>query len=105
MENPSLRYLKELSKGNRNLESKIFNLMLEELFQECSTYQKAVVTKNFYWASEIVRNIKHKIVFFEMWEALSLAEKHEEALLSAKLKHHKEFLEFINSLLKLLPER
>tara|TARA_R110002020_G_scaffold437949_1_gene648302 strand:+ start:600 stop:914 length:315 start_codon:yes stop_codon:yes gene_type:complete len=104
VETPSSRYLKEFSNGNRNFEMKILNILLEELPKEYFTYEKAVMSKNFFWASEIVCRIKHKIVFFEMWKALSLIEKHEEALIIGDLKHHNEFQKIISSLLNFLPE-
>lgn len=105
METPSFRYLKELSKTNREFEMKISNLILEELSKEYSTYQKANITKNFYWALEILSKMKHKIVYFEMWDAISLSEKHEEALIIGKLKYQNEFEGIINGLLKFLPQR
>lgn len=105
METPSSRYLKEMSNGNRNFEIKVFNLLLNELPKEYNTYQKAIRTKNYYWAFEIVRKINHKIILFEMWEAQSLLEKHEEALITGELKYHKEFQNIINRLLKFSPEK
>lgn len=104
METPSLMYLKELSNGNRNFELKIFKLLLEELPNEYNSYQTALSTQNFYWASEIVHKIKHKIAFFQMREALRLAEKHEVALLSGNLNYQLDFQEIISNILKFLPE-
>ncbi len=104
METPSLRYLKELSNGNKNFELKIFKLLLDELPTEYSTYQNAIRIENYFWAAEIVHKIKNKIAFFQMREALSLAEKHEVALLTGNLKYELDFQEIIKEILKFLPE-
>lgn len=104
METPSLRYLKELSNGNKDFELKIFKLLLDELPTEYSTYQHAIRTKNYYWASEIVHKIKNKIALFEMSDSLSLAEQHEVALLSGNLKYELDFQEIITEILKFIPE-
>lgn len=104
METPSLRYLKELSNGNKDFEMKIFNLLLEEFPTEFSIYQNAIRVENYYWASEIVHKIKNKIALFEMREALALAEKHEVALLSGNLKYELDFQEIITEILKFIPE-
>lgn len=104
IETPSLKYLKELSNGNRNFELRIFKLLLEELPVEYTVYQTAISKKNYYWASESVHKIKHKIAFFQMRESLRLAEKHEVALMSGNLKYQSEFQEIISNILKFIPE-
>ena len=105
METPSLWYLKELSNGNEKFESKIFKLLLDELPNEYSSYQNAIKTQNYYWASEIVHKIKHKVAFFQMPEALMLTEKHEAALLEGSLNYQLDFQEIINNILKFIPEQ
>lgn len=105
METPSLRYLKELSNGNQKFENKIFKLLLDELPNEYSSYQNAISTQNYYWASEIVHKIKHKVAFFQMKEALSLTEKHETALLAGNLNYELDFQDIISNILKFLPEQ
>ncbi|WP_051315832.1 hypothetical protein [Algoriphagus vanfongensis] len=105
METPSLRYLKELSSGNKNFELKIFKLLLDELQKEYTEYQTAISDKKYYLASEIVHKMMHKIAFFQMRKSLLLAEKHELALMSGTLKYQSEFQETICNILKLTPEQ
>ena len=104
MEIPSLLYLKELSKGNKNFEMKIFKLLIDELPAEYATYQHAISTHNYYWAADVVHKIKHKVAFFQMKEALTLTEKHETALMSGNLNYQLDFQEIISNILKFLPE-
>ncbi len=104
MENPSLKYLQILSKGNKQFKSKIINLILEELPEEFDLYKTALESKNYFWASEIVHKIKHKIAFLQMEESYDISEKHELALREGKLKYQGEFLEIITKILKFLPK-
>lgn len=105
METPSLHYLKELSCGNKLFEKKILKLLIEELPMEYNTYQQAIDSNNYFWASETVHRIKHKIAFFQMQNALNVTEKHEFALRSGKLNFQEEFQDIVTKILKFLPER
>ena len=104
MESPSLTYLKELSKGNVVFERKIIKIMIDELGEENAFYEKAIQLKNYYWASEIVHKMKHKIAFFQMDLAFSVAEEHELSLLKESLNYDKDFQEIITKILNFLPE-
>ncbi|SMP36148.1 hypothetical protein SAMN06265367_11238 [Algoriphagus winogradskyi] len=105
METPSLTYLKDLSKGNKNFEMKIFKILLDELPAEYETYQHAIKTQNYYWAADIVHKIKHKVAFFQMKEALSITEKHETALIAGNTNYQLEFQEVLSNILTFLPEQ
>lgn len=103
MENPSLNYLQNLAKGNDQFKSKIIQLLINELPEEYQLYSHALDSKNYFWASEIVHKIKHKIAFFQMEESYSLTEKHEQALREGKLNYQVEFIEIITKILNFLP--
>lgn len=103
VEDPSLNYFHYLSNGNEQFKSKIIQLLIDELPEEVKQYTKALESKNFYWASEIVHKIKHKIAFFNMEESYRITEDHELALREGKLKNQVEFLEIITIILNFLP--
>ena len=104
MENPSLNYLHNLANGNDQFKSKIIQLLIDELPEEFEIYKQALNSKNYYWASEIVHKIKHKIAFFQMEEAYGITEEHEQALREGKLKYQGEFLDIISKILNFLPK-
>ncbi|MBN3582452.1 Hpt domain-containing protein [Algoriphagus aestuarii] len=104
MDNPSLVYLHSLSNGNESFKNRIIQLFIEELPEELSLYEKALSSKNLFWASEIVHKIKHKIAFLQMEESLEVSEKHELALREGKLKYQREFLDIISKILKFLTD-
>ena len=48
--------------------------------------------------------MKHKIAFFQMDLAFSVAEEHELSLLKESLNYDKDFQEIITKILNFLPE-
>ncbi|MBN7816327.1 hypothetical protein [Algoriphagus pacificus] len=103
MENPSLNYLQNLANGNDQFKSKIIQLLIDELPQEFERYNQAMDSKNYFWASEIVHKIKHKIAFFQMEKSYRITEDHENSLREGKLKYQVEFIEIITKILNFLP--
>lgn len=77
---------------------------MDELPEEYKTYENALNSKNFFWASEIVHKIKHKIAFLQMDQSYEISEKHELALREGKLKYQTEFIEIISKILKFLTD-
>lgn len=104
MENPSLEYLQKLSKGNEQFKIKIIQLLIDELPEEFEKYKQALNSKNYYWASEIVHKIKHKIAFFQMENSYQITLNHENSLKEGKLKYQVEFIEIITKILNFLPK-
>ena len=104
MEDPSLNYLHSLSNGNELFKNRIIQLFIDELPEEYKTYENALNSKNFFWASEIVHKIKHKIAFLQMDQSYEISEKHELALREGKLKYQTEFIEIISKILKFLTD-
>ena len=103
MENPSLNYLQNLANGNDQFKSKIIQLLIDELPEEFERYNQAMDSKNYFWASEIVHKIKHKIAFFQMEKSYRITEDHENSLREGKLKYQVEFIEIITKILNFLP--
>lgn len=104
IETPSLQYLHSLAKGNGQFENKIIKVLIKELPYEYEVYQKAIKSKNYFFASESVHKIKHKIAFFQMKNAYSLAEAHELSLREGQLIYQGEFLEIITKIINFLSD-
>ncbi|MDX5338275.1 MAG: hypothetical protein LPK25_04555 [Cyclobacteriaceae bacterium] len=99
---PSFGYLDKLSGGNEKFKERIISILLKELPTEYKSYQNALESKNYYWASEIVHRIKQKITFLEMKESFKIADQHENYLREGKLIYLQEFDEIIHKILNFL---
>lgn len=99
---PSFGYLDKLSGGNEEFKKRIINIILSELPIEYSTYQNALESKNYYWASEIVHRIKQKVTFLEMNESAKIVDQYENDLRDGKLIYLQEFDEIIHKILNFL---
>ena len=99
---PTFSYLDKLSGSNREFKLRIIKLILTELPKDFDLYQYALSLNNQHWAAEIVHRIKQKISFFQMTEALKLADLHEMNLREGKMEYVNEFSGIVNKILTFL---
>ena len=103
MEQPNLKYIQELSEGDKDFESKLISVLQKELPVEFEEFQKNFEEKNFIKTAENVHKLKHKI------SILGLTKGYEEAaLFENDLKDHQDtkryesFVQVIRSMMDFL---
>lgn len=81
MEQPSLKYIKELSGGDTAFEAKLIAVIKEELPTEIAQYNGNMKNSAFAKAAENVHKIKHKLGILSLEESYELAITYEAELL------------------------
>lgn len=91
MEKPSLTYIKELSRGDKDFQAKLIAVVKEELPEEIALYEKNMKDSNFKEAAENVHKIKHKLGILSLEIGYELAISHEAELRMGDTKYKKQF--------------
>lgn len=98
MEEPNLKYIKELSGGDKEFEDNILAVLKKEFPEEYTLFKKNFDKKNYLEASNKVHKIKHKISLLGLKKGSELASRFEKDL---KIGDTKLYSNFINVLDKI----
>lgn len=80
MEQPNLKYIRDLSGGEKEFENKLLSIIKSEFPSEKETYYKNMELKKFNEAAGNVHKLKHKISMFGLEKSYELAVVYENAL-------------------------
>lgn len=80
MEQPNLKYIKDISGGEKAFEDKLLSIIKYEFPVEMEIYYKYLKLRNFGKAAESVHKLKHKINILGLPQSYELAIAHENAL-------------------------
>ena len=104
MATPNLSYIRELSGGDQEFESRLIGVLKKELPQEIDRFHKHIRQKNLRKAAEDVHKIKHKMSILGMVESYSLSEKFEDELKREHLNLHGDFVNILQKMIIFLSE-
>ncbi|CAM3567045.1 Hpt domain-containing protein [Zobellia roscoffensis] len=91
MEQPNLKYIKELSGDDIEFEQKFISILKDEFPVEFSTYIKHVDSNETKESADIVHKLKHKFNILSMEEAYRFAVTFEEQLRAGKIEMDSDF--------------
>ncbi|SIS90002.1 hypothetical protein SAMN05421766_104743 [Zobellia uliginosa] len=91
MEQPNLKYIKELSGDDVEFEEKFISILKDEFPVEVATYRDHIDSKETNKAADIVHKLKHKFNILSMEEAYRFAVVFEEQLRSGKTEMDSDF--------------
>ncbi|WP_276167534.1 Hpt domain-containing protein [Zobellia alginiliquefaciens] len=95
MEQPNLKYIKELSGDDIEFEQKFISILKEEFPVELATYMKHIDSNEYNDAADIVHKLKHKFNILSMEEAYGFAVTFEEQLRAGISDMDSEFREIL----------
>ncbi len=100
MEQPNLKYIKELSEGDLTFETKLISILQKELPEEFEEYTQNFEEKNFKKTAESVHKLKHKISILGLVKGYEIASKFEQDLKMRKeITRHKSFIKVIETMI------
>ncbi len=102
MEQPNLKYIHDLSGGEKGFENKLLGIIKSEFPDEKEIYYKNIELKNFNEAADNVHKLKHKISIFGLEKSYELAVVHENALREGNDSLQTEFDSVLNIISKYL---
>ena len=91
MEQPNLKYIKDLSNGEATFENKILKIICNEFPQEVNEYYSNLELKKFTAAADNVHKIKHKISILGLESGYTTAIEHEKNLLQNSIELNEKF--------------
>lgn len=91
MENPNLKYIKKLAKGDKAFEVKLINIIKTEFPDEIAIYFNNFERKNYRKAAQNVHKLKHKIGVLGLEKSYQVAEHYENNLRGDNIKLSQEF--------------
>ena len=94
MEQPNLSYIQKLSRGDKNFEQILINIIKTEFPVEKTTYFKNINNLNFKKTAESVHKLKHKISILGLEKGYDKASNFEHNLIDNSLNGQEDF-EFI----------
>ncbi len=103
MEQPNLKYIKELSGDDIEFEQKFISILKDEFPMEIAAYKEHIDSKETNEAADVVHKLKHKFNILSMEEAYRFAVQFEEQLRTGKTDMDSDFritLTRINDFLK-----
>ena len=98
MEKPNLNYIKSLSGGDLEFESKIIDVIKKELPDEIKIYETFVSENGYKETAEIVHKLKHKISILGLEKSYEIAVEFEKNLLEESKNLQKEFENILTSM-------
>lgn len=103
MEEPNLKYIKELSEGDITFESKLISVLKKELPTEYKEFLKNFKEKNFIKTADNVHKLKHKISILGLAKGYKQASIFENDLRERKeIKGYESFVKNIEILIDFL---
>ncbi|MBU2945125.1 Hpt domain-containing protein [Zobellia uliginosa] len=91
MEQPNLRYIKELSGDDIEFEQKFISILKDEFPVEFASYKEHIDGKDNLEAADVVHKLKHKFNILSMEEAYRYAVTFEEQLRDGKTDMDQDF--------------
>ncbi len=98
MEAPNLKYIKELSGGDKAFEKSILDVFKKEFPEEVKEFYSSFEKKDFLQTANIVHKIKHKISILGLKEGLELASNFENHLKKEDVKLYSEFVKILDKI-------
>lgn len=100
MEQPNLKYIKELSEGDSAFEAKLISVLKKELPEEFKEYSQNFEEKNFIKTAGNVHKLKHKISILGLVKGYEIASKFEQDLKMRKeITLHESFKRIVETML------
>lgn len=91
MEQPSLKYIQQLSGGDKVFEKKLLSVLVHEFPAEKTTYEGNIEKNAFAKAAENVHKLKHKFGILSLEKSYQVAMDYEEQLLEGEMGLRKDF--------------
>ncbi|MBT9190246.1 MULTISPECIES: Hpt domain-containing protein [Zobellia] len=98
MEQPNLKYIKELSGDDIEFEEKFISILKDEFPSEKASYQEHIVNKELALAADVVHKLKHKFNILSMEDAYRFAVTFEEQLRAGTADMDSDFLVILNKI-------
>ena len=103
MEQPNLKYIKELSEGDSAFETKLISVLKKELPEEFEEFSKNFEEKNFIKTAGNVHKLKHKISILGLTKGYEEAAKFENDLRDhQRIERYDSFVKIIKSMMDFL---
>lgn len=102
LEQPNLKYIRELAGGDYTFESKFLDIVKKEFPQEKQKYLNSLEHKDFITAAGIVHKLKHKFNILGLQKGYRLAVGYEEELKEGNSKLKEDFLGVLNVIEKFM---
>lgn len=97
-EKPSMDYIRKISGGDLEFETKLMNVIKAELTEEVEDYYKYLAENNFKETAASVHKLKHKISILGLENSYRLAASFEEELLHGNIQQSTEFEKILQSM-------
>ncbi len=91
METPSLDYIRKLSKGNTDFETKILQVIKDEFPVEKELYYQKLLAGDYNEIAKIVHKLKHKMAVLSLEKGHKLAIEYEASLKLNQIAFQDEF--------------
>ncbi|CAM4163724.1 Hpt domain-containing protein [Zobellia nedashkovskayae] len=98
MEQPNLKYIKELSGDDIEFEQKFISILKDEFPMERATYKEHIDSKETNEAADVVHKLKHKFNILSMEDAYRFAVQFEEQLRAGKTDMDSDFRVILNQI-------
>lgn len=98
MEEPNLKYIKNISEEDEAFENILLNVIKKEFLEEKEAFNIHFLNKNYKEAYFYVHKLKHKIGLLGMEGALELTTIFENQLKDEEIKHYHSFLEILDKI-------
>ena len=103
MEQPNLKYIKELSEGDSAFETKLISVLKKELPEEFTEFSQNFEEKNFIKTAGNVHKLKHKISILGLTKGYEEAAKFEDDLREhQRIERYDSFVKIIKSMMDFL---
>lgn len=98
MEEPNLKYIKEISDNDTTFEESILSVLKKEFPEEVLIFLKNYKNKNYLETANNIHKLKHKISILGLKKGYELATKFELQIKDGKTELYSDFINVINKI-------